>query len=139
VLFRKDQTEYRVSRAIGIVRPSEGMEGMMYRQFGGGGFTDSIDRTDLAATPIARSGSLDALVALERIGSRRTSRATRKSTARERLRIAGTRSSPARFASPSYWPTVAGISPSSASAAIASVSTIRLSVYTRPRRWARSS
>jgi CRP-like cAMP-binding protein len=47
------------------------MEGMMYRQFGGGGFTDSIDRTDLAATPIARSGSLDALVALERIGSRR--------------------------------------------------------------------
>ena len=44
----------------------------MYRQFGGGGFTDSFDRTDLAATPMTRSGSLDALVALERIGSRRT-------------------------------------------------------------------
>jgi CRP/FNR family nitrogen fixation transcriptional regulator len=43
----------------------------MYRQFGGGSLTDRFDPTDLAGTPIARSGSLDALVALERIGSRR--------------------------------------------------------------------
>jgi CRP/FNR family transcriptional regulator, nitrogen fixation regulation protein len=43
----------------------------MYRQFGGGGFTDTFDRTDAAGITVARSGSLDALVALERIGSRR--------------------------------------------------------------------
>ena len=43
----------------------------MYRQFGGG-ITTGYDPTDAAATPIARSGSLDALVALERIGSRRS-------------------------------------------------------------------
>jgi CRP/FNR family transcriptional regulator, nitrogen fixation regulation protein len=43
----------------------------MYRQFGDGGFTDTFDRTGVAGMPIARSGSLDALVALEQIGSRR--------------------------------------------------------------------
>lgn len=43
----------------------------MYRQFGGGNFGTTFDRTDAAVAPIARSGALDALVALERIGSRR--------------------------------------------------------------------
>jgi CRP/FNR family transcriptional regulator, nitrogen fixation regulation protein len=43
----------------------------MYRQFGDR-FTNSLDQADLAGTPIARSGALDALVALERNGSRRT-------------------------------------------------------------------
>jgi CRP/FNR family transcriptional regulator, nitrogen fixation regulation protein len=43
----------------------------MYRQFGGANFSTTFDRTDAAVAPIVRSGALDALVALERIGSRR--------------------------------------------------------------------
>jgi CRP/FNR family nitrogen fixation transcriptional regulator len=43
----------------------------MYKQFGSGTYSTAFDPTDAAAAPIACSGSLDALVALERIGSRR--------------------------------------------------------------------
>jgi CRP/FNR family transcriptional regulator, nitrogen fixation regulation protein len=43
----------------------------MYRQFGGNGFTDVLDRADPADATVA-SGELDALVALERIGTRRS-------------------------------------------------------------------
>jgi CRP/FNR family nitrogen fixation transcriptional regulator len=44
----------------------------MYRHFGVGGVNDVFDRTDLAEATAARSGALDALVALERIGTRRS-------------------------------------------------------------------
>ena len=44
----------------------------MFKQFGTGGFTDAFDRPGLAGVPIAKSGELDALVALERIGARRS-------------------------------------------------------------------
>jgi CRP/FNR family nitrogen fixation transcriptional regulator len=43
----------------------------MYRQAGNSSFSTTFDRSDVATTEIARSGSLDALVALEQIGSRR--------------------------------------------------------------------
>lgn len=42
----------------------------MYKQFSAGGFTETFDRPGLANPPIAASGELDALVALERIGAR---------------------------------------------------------------------
>jgi CRP-like cAMP-binding protein len=41
----------------------------MYRQFGSDGFTDTLDRP---GSTIAHSGQLDALLALERIGARRS-------------------------------------------------------------------
>jgi CRP/FNR family transcriptional regulator, nitrogen fixation regulation protein len=43
----------------------------MYKQFGGS-FADGCDRTGFAGAPLVQSGRLDALVALERIGSRRS-------------------------------------------------------------------
>jgi hypothetical protein len=43
----------------------------MYKQFGGS-FADAIDRTGLTGSVLAQTGPLDALVALERIGSRRS-------------------------------------------------------------------
>jgi CRP/FNR family nitrogen fixation transcriptional regulator len=43
----------------------------MYKQFGGS-FAEPSDRTGLAGTVMAQSGQLDAFVALERIGSRRS-------------------------------------------------------------------
>lgn len=49
----------------------QGWMGPMYRQFGGGNFSTTFDRSDAAVAAIARSGSLDALIALEQIGSRR--------------------------------------------------------------------
>jgi CRP/FNR family nitrogen fixation transcriptional regulator len=44
----------------------------MYKQFGTGGFPGASDQPDAADSAIVRSGQLDALVALERIGSRRS-------------------------------------------------------------------
>ncbi len=44
----------------------------MYKQFGAGGFTDAFDGSGPAGAPIARSGQLDALLALEQIGGRRS-------------------------------------------------------------------
>lgn len=44
----------------------------MFKQFGTSGFTDGFDRLGSADTAIAQSGQLDVLVALERIGSRRS-------------------------------------------------------------------
>ena len=44
----------------------------MYKQFGAGGFTDAFDGSGPGEAPIARSGQLDALLALERIGARRS-------------------------------------------------------------------
>ena len=43
----------------------------MFKQFGTGAFTDAFDRPAPTGVPIAQSGQLDALVALERIGARR--------------------------------------------------------------------
>jgi CRP/FNR family nitrogen fixation transcriptional regulator len=42
----------------------------MYQQFGSGGFTGAFDQPNAADAAITRSGQLDAMVALERIGSR---------------------------------------------------------------------
>jgi CRP/FNR family transcriptional regulator, nitrogen fixation regulation protein len=44
----------------------------MYKQFGASGFTGSFDQPDTSGASIARSGQLDALVALEQIGTRRS-------------------------------------------------------------------
>lgn len=44
----------------------------MFKQFGTSGLTDGFDRLSSADAAIAQSGQLDALVALERIGSRRS-------------------------------------------------------------------
>ena len=44
----------------------------MFKQFGANGLTDSFDRTSAAGAPVAKSGELDALVALEQIGARRS-------------------------------------------------------------------
>ena len=43
----------------------------MYKQFGSTNLSTGFDRTDVGAAAIARSGSLDTLVTLEQIGSRR--------------------------------------------------------------------
>ena len=44
----------------------------MFKQFAVNGFTGTFDGSSLAGEPIAKSGELDALVALERIGARRS-------------------------------------------------------------------
>ncbi len=44
----------------------------MYKQFGTSGLTGILDRPDTSGAAIARSGQLDALVALEQIGARRS-------------------------------------------------------------------
>jgi CRP/FNR family nitrogen fixation transcriptional regulator len=44
----------------------------MYVQFTGNGHGDALDRSGSAAGRVARSGQLDALIAFERIGSRRS-------------------------------------------------------------------
>ena len=44
----------------------------MYKQFGASGFTGTLDQPDTSDASIARSGQLDALVALEQIGTRRS-------------------------------------------------------------------
>jgi len=44
----------------------------MYKQFGSNDLTDLFDRADPTGSPVAQSGQLDALVALERIGTRRS-------------------------------------------------------------------
>jgi CRP/FNR family nitrogen fixation transcriptional regulator len=44
----------------------------MFKQFGASGFTDAFDQPGLTGVPIAKSGELDMLVALERIGARRS-------------------------------------------------------------------
>lgn len=44
----------------------------MYRQFGGNGITETTDRPDPSGANLAQSGELDLLVALERIGARRS-------------------------------------------------------------------
>jgi CRP/FNR family nitrogen fixation transcriptional regulator len=48
------------------------MEGKMFVQFAGFGHNDALDRTGSAAGGVARSGQLDALVAFEQIGGRRS-------------------------------------------------------------------
>jgi CRP/FNR family transcriptional regulator, nitrogen fixation regulation protein len=50
------------------------MEGQMFKQFAhfGAGFNDTLGRSGQEGAAIAQSGQLDALVALERIGSRRS-------------------------------------------------------------------
>lgn len=44
----------------------------MYVQFTGSGYSDALDRSGAAAGTIAQSGQLDALIAFERIGGRRS-------------------------------------------------------------------
>jgi len=44
----------------------------MFRQFGIGGVSETFERTRIADLPVARSGQLDALVALEQLGVRRS-------------------------------------------------------------------
>jgi CRP/FNR family nitrogen fixation transcriptional regulator len=48
------------------------MEGPMFKQFDTSGITGTFERPGLASPAVARSGQLDALVALEQIGSRRS-------------------------------------------------------------------
>src|SRR5437762_8851142 len=48
------------------------MEGRMYKQFSTSGFSSVFDQPDNSAAVISRSGQLDALVALEQIGTRRS-------------------------------------------------------------------
>src|ERR1051326_3678528 len=48
------------------------MEGPMFKQFGANGITDAFDQSGVTGVPIAKSGDLDVLVALERIGARRS-------------------------------------------------------------------
>jgi CRP/FNR family nitrogen fixation transcriptional regulator len=44
----------------------------MFKQFGANGFTDAFDQPGPTGVPIAKSGELDVLMALERIGARRS-------------------------------------------------------------------
>jgi len=48
------------------------MEDGMYKQFGTSGFTGAFDQPNAADAAITRSGQLDALLALEQIGMRRS-------------------------------------------------------------------
>src|ERR1700674_5286432 len=48
------------------------MEGQMFKQFGAGDLNDGFDGRRQADPAIARSGQLDPLLALERIGTRRS-------------------------------------------------------------------
>jgi CRP/FNR family nitrogen fixation transcriptional regulator len=58
--------------ASSFVQSQSGMEGSMFKQFGVGGLAEIFDGPRGADVSVARSGQLDALVALEQIGARRS-------------------------------------------------------------------
>ena len=108
----------------------------MYRQFGNTDYRNGFAELSQGSLTVAKSGQLDALVALERIG---TSRAMTRSMPRATARNAGTRSSPGRSGSASFSPMAGATSVNSASAAIVSGSPAATSACIRPKRWTMSS
>ena len=84
---------------------------------------------------VARSGQLDALIALQRIGTRFQYSRNQGSMPRAKAAASGARFWPARSASPSCGPTAAGTSLSSALPATRLVSTVPPSASFRPKPW----
>ena len=92
-------------------------------------------RHDVSSIPdVARSGQLDALIALEQIGTRLRLLRNQDIYGQGKAAATGIKSSAEPCASASYEPMDAGISPSSASAATGSASRAPRSAAFRPKR-----
>jgi len=107
----------------------------MYRHFGNTGYRNASAPLERDAVNVAQSGQLDALLALERIGTRLSFSRNDEIYGEGDTSDCGTRSSPIRFASASFSPTAGVTLPSSVSAATALASMVSTNAHIRPKRW----
>jgi hypothetical protein len=107
----------------------------VYRQFGYSHYRNGFSELGHDRAAIAQSGQLDALVALECIGTRVSFLLNDEIYDEGDGSDSGTRSSRARSGSANFSPMAGAISPSSALVAITLVWTAAANVSTRARRW----